>query len=396
MQKRAPMLAAGAVVTILLLGTFVILLWKGPWWADGGHFGQGLTPGEGAVVTGFRTTIVAFGAGILAAGSLAYTHLNHRQAREAHNQSQENFTEQAELTRDSLRQSEINAARQAEISREGQVTERYVAAIHLIASENKTEQLGGIYSLERIMRDSVKDHNTVVEVLAAFIRQHAQEPSDESAYPRDTVQAALDVLARRPEREEPFVIDLRRVSLHDCTVRDANLREVNFYAAKFTRVVFQACNLSHADMMNASIEVCRFSKCDLTEVELDHSTITNTSFLAGAAPRLSAVFATFTSCRFNHMNLEGAYFESASLHRVHFRGSELSRADFGDACLYGSHFSNRSKLMLNLLLGSYIFSTTTLPENLRENVEVKARIRQVEQNWDDGIQHGHTVNSDQV
>jgi hypothetical protein len=37
-------------------------------------------------------------------------------------------------------------------------------------------RIGGIYALERIARDSAKDHPTVMEVLNAFIRDHSREP----------------------------------------------------------------------------------------------------------------------------------------------------------------------------------------------------------------------------
>ncbi|MCE3030618.1 MULTISPECIES: pentapeptide repeat-containing protein [unclassified Streptomyces] len=391
MKKRIAAISIGTIAALLLLGTFIILLWKGPWWSDGAHLGRGLTPGEGAVITGFRTTVVAFGAGILAAGSLAYTHLNHKQSRESFIKSQENFTEQAELTRESLRQSETNAARQAEISREGQVTERYVSAIHLIASENTTEQLGGIYSLERIMRDSAKDHNTVVEVLAAFIRQHAK-PTPDNIHSGDPVQAALDVLARRPEREEPFEIDLRRVTLSGCTITNADLRNANLYQAQLTDVVFQGCNLSFSDMTRATILRCRFSKCQMTRAELDNATVAETSFLSGGAHELSAVNTVFTNCRFAHIDLENVYLESASLHHTSFRRANLEGVDFGDACLFGVHFSPRSNPELNSLLGAHIFTSTTLPTELRGNSEIETRVRKAEQEWDN-TRHSHTTAS---
>ncbi|MER5197771.1 pentapeptide repeat-containing protein [Streptomyces sp. NPDC002755] len=391
MKKRIATISIGAIAALVLLGTFIILLWKGPWWSDGAHLGHGLTPGEGAVITGFRTTVVAFGAGILAAGSLAYTHLNHKQNRESFIKSQENFTDQAELTRESLRQSETNAARQADISREGQVTERYVAAIHLIASENTTEQLGGIYSLERIMRDSVKDHNTVVEVLAAFIRQHAK-PSPDNTYSGDPVQAALDVLARRPEREEPFEIDLRRVTLSGCTITTADLRNANLYKAQLTDVVFKECNLSFSNMSEAALLRCRFSKCKMARVELDHATVTETSFFSGEARELSAASTVFTACRFGHVDLEQAYLESATFHHTSFRRANLAGADFGDACLFGVHFSPRSNPELNSLLGAHIFPSTILPNEFHGNSEIEARVRTVAQEWDD-TRHSHAIAS---
>ncbi|MEU3094524.1 hypothetical protein ABZ690_06810 [Streptomyces sp. NPDC006967] len=44
----------------------------------------------------------------------------------------------------------------AEIEREGQVTDRYVEAIELLGSDNRTERLGGIHALQRIMHDSAR------------------------------------------------------------------------------------------------------------------------------------------------------------------------------------------------------------------------------------------------
>ena len=57
------------------------------------------------------------------------------------------------------------------LSRRGQLTDRYVKAIGLLASEKITERIGGIYALEHLMIESERDHHTVVEVLAAFIRE---------------------------------------------------------------------------------------------------------------------------------------------------------------------------------------------------------------------------------
>ncbi|MFF1721106.1 pentapeptide repeat-containing protein [Streptomyces sviceus] len=390
-MKRRIVTISICISAALLLGAFIILLWKGPWWADGSQFGRGLTPGEGAIVTGFRTTIVAFGAGILAAGSLAYTHLNHKQSRESFLKSQENFTEQAELTRESLRHSERSSRQQAEISREGQVTERYVSAIRLIASDNQTEQLGGIYSLERIMRDSAKDHDTVVEVLAAFIRQHAK-PTPEGTASSDPVQAALDVLARRPEREEPFEIDLRRTTLTGCTIEGADLRRLNLYMADLTDVTFQECDLSFSDMANTKLLRCRFSKCTLTRAELDNAKVTETYFLAGEAHQLSAVGAEFTGIRFRQMNLDGAFFDDAILHHTSFRGTNLEEVEFGNACLFGTHLSPRANPPLNSLLKAFIFKSTTLPKALQGLPEIEARVQQVEEEWDD-TRHSHSTDS---
>ena len=86
------------------------------------------------------------------------------------------------------------------------MTDRYTKAIEQLGSEKLDVRIGGIYALERIARDSARDHPTVMEVLAAFIREHSREhwplpePDTDAVPPRKTrpdVQAAVTVIGRR-------------------------------------------------------------------------------------------------------------------------------------------------------------------------------------------------------
>lgn len=214
---------------VLLAAAFVgyaLLLWKGPWWLDGDRLRrQNLQPADGVVITGFRTSLVALGAGVVAGAGLYYTDRTMRH------------------TRDRDRE-------QAEIARDGQVTARYVEAIKLLASERAVERLGGIYALERIMRDSAKDHLTVVEVLAAFVRDQVSVSPDTELSPaadlEESVQAALTVLGRRPLLEEPFRIDLRRTDLRGADLQGARLERVRLAGARL-----QGANLIGAHLQEA-------------------------------------------------------------------------------------------------------------------------------------------------
>src|SRR5580700_11327725 len=66
-------------------------------------------------------------------------------------------------------------ARNLSLYRESQVTDRYTRAIEQLGSDKLDVRIGGIYALERVARDSAKDHQTVMEVLSAFIREHSRE-----------------------------------------------------------------------------------------------------------------------------------------------------------------------------------------------------------------------------
>jgi len=54
---------------------------------------------------------------------------------------------------------------------QGHLTDRFAKAVEQLGSERLDVRLGGIYALERLARDSRRDHPVVVvEVLAAFVR----------------------------------------------------------------------------------------------------------------------------------------------------------------------------------------------------------------------------------
>jgi hypothetical protein len=65
------------------------------------------------------------------------------------------------------------------IATDGQITDRFKNAVDQLGATSGNGQkvieirLGGIYSLERIARDSASDRNSIVEILSAYVRQHA-------------------------------------------------------------------------------------------------------------------------------------------------------------------------------------------------------------------------------
>jgi hypothetical protein len=61
-------------------------------------------------------------------------------------------------------------------TQEGQITDRFTKAINQLGEpgpEKLAIRLGGIYALERIARDSLRDKPPIVEILAAYVRAHA-------------------------------------------------------------------------------------------------------------------------------------------------------------------------------------------------------------------------------
>ena len=65
-----------------------------------------------------------------------------------------------------------NTNKTTALALQGQVTERYNKAVEQLGSKEIDVRVGGIFASERIARDSARDQPTVMEVLAAFVRDH--------------------------------------------------------------------------------------------------------------------------------------------------------------------------------------------------------------------------------
>ncbi|MFK0114022.1 pentapeptide repeat-containing protein [Streptomyces sp. NPDC091217] len=280
---------------------FIMLLWQGPWWIDEGHFST-VTPGRAALVTGFRTSMVALGAGAVAGIGLFYTDRT-------------------------LRQTRIRDREQARLAIEGQITDRYIKSVGLLASSDPTEQLGGIYALERIMRDSPKDHMPVTEVLASFVRRHAiltvedhiEEMASTGHRVADPVQAAMTVLSRRPVRNEPYPLTLRRVDLHGAILDDGNLR----------RFRLREAHLEHADLRRVHLEGAGLQG----------------AYLQGA-------------------HLREGHLENADLSGARLRGARLVDARLHGTTLYGADLTEAIGVTVEQILTARIDGTTSLPSEI--------------------------------
>ncbi|GAA1915942.1 hypothetical protein GCM10009716_26540 [Streptomyces sodiiphilus] len=345
---------SGWIAAVIGIALFFLLLWQGPWWFDGARLqNDDLEPADAMVVTGFRTMLIATGAGVIAGLGLHYTHRNHQHTLKLFDHTRDKDREQADLTR------------------EGQVTERYVEAIKLLASDNMTERLGGIYSLERIMRDSEKDHATVVAVLAAFVRQHAPwtEPPPERTSPEEDVQAVLNVLGGRPERPEGFCVDLRATDLRGADLRGgqlegANLAGTHLENADLTQAQLRYADLSEAALRGADLTEAQLRYADLTQADLGNATLTEANLgYAGLAQ----------ACLENAILIE-AHLENAILSRADLTGADLTQARLDNTILASVDLTRNTSLTVAQLACALLHTTTALPPDLADDPVIRARI----------------------
>ena len=92
--------------------------------------------------------------------------------------------------------------RRISATEDGQITERFTKAIDQLGSEKLEVKLGGIYALERIARDSEKDHWTIMEVLTAFLRENARRKQSTVKTQADATAASSEAKEQREESEK--------------------------------------------------------------------------------------------------------------------------------------------------------------------------------------------------
>ncbi|MCI0336115.1 MAG: pentapeptide repeat-containing protein [Acidobacteria bacterium] len=182
------------------------------------------------------------------------------------------------------------------VTEEGKLTDRFSKAIELLGSKNMDVRLGAIYTLERIAKDSQKDHWTVMEVLTAFVRSHSPNNGNGSNDHITTdIQAILDIINRRGwtdyERDQTLLLDLRNTNLVGAYLVSANLDGANFFKADLSKATLYGAtlvsanllkaNLLKADLIRADLRWAVLEEADLREANLGEATL-NEAYFAGA------------------------------------------------------------------------------------------------------------------
>jgi len=174
-----------------------------------------------------------------------------------------------------------------EVARQGQVTERFIRAIDQLGSDKLEIRLGGIYALERIARDSSRDHGPIMEILTAFVRENArwEEPQQpekgqvvdggQKAQPRlpADIQAILTVLGRRKltyGHGDQRRIDLSTTNLDGADLRRAHLEKARLDGARLEEARLRDAQLEGAFLFGAHLERADLSSAvGLTQEQID-------------------------------------------------------------------------------------------------------------------------------
>jgi uncharacterized protein YjbI with pentapeptide repeats len=241
------------------------------------------------------------------------------------------------------------------LTEQGQVTDRFTRAVEQLGSDKPDVRLGGIYSLERLARDSTPDRSTIMEVLSAFIRGNAPAPPQpplqiaavrsvrcaldaNSLIPID-IQAAVTVIGRR----DPTVVDLRPIDLsHACLCR-ANLAGLKLREADLTGTDLRWADLANVQTVGHVVteQHLRLKPAvDLSDAHLDDANLSHAIAVGAKLTRAHMSYMDLTGVRLTDADLAGATINSGNLTGADLSLADLTGADLWKADLTGANLSN--------------------------------------------------------
>jgi hypothetical protein len=276
LQHKALVVGLGALLLLLII-------WKVPQWQAARWEGRIELKEVAKQESDTRTTVVqAIGGAVLLVG-LWLTWRNIR------------------LTEKNIQITQETALRNFETAREGQITDRFTKAIVQLgeAGPNKLAiRLGGVYGLERIAKDSERDHWPIMEILTTYVREHAPSEVDHSS----TAKAPQYAPKMAPDIQAILTVIGRRTRL-------------------FGKGEDQRLNLSYTDLRNAHLELAHLEGANFTEAHLEGAHMS---------------IAHLNGARFVEAYLEEADLWGAHLDGVHFWNTHLKGVDLGGAFLEGA------------------------------------------------------------
>jgi len=266
--------------------------------------------------------------------------------------SQETATNNFNAAQESLRLSQETATNNFKtaqdalnLSREGQITERFTKAIEQLGSDKLQIQLGGIYALERVARDSETHYWPIMEVLTTYLREKARwkKDDDHKEHVRlddrrasADVQAIMTVIGRRAR-----------------TFGDGEQEPLNLSSTDLRYIRVEHAHLEGAVLCDAHLEWCVLNHAHLEKADL-----------TGAVLRGSRL----KDAHLEGSQLRGAYMEGGKFQRAFFAGAHVS-AYLEDAILVETHLEGcklqkSTGLTWDQVKWAIVDDTTQLPPEL--------------------------------
>ncbi|PPF73381.1 pentapeptide repeat-containing protein [Pseudoclavibacter sp. Z016] len=347
-----------ALILSVYLVVSIAVLWLVPGWiSDVSLSGLDAPATTTAVVaartSAFQSTLLGLG-GFLAVITLLITVQRDNTNRQRLDHERQKHDADVKAQRDQLnhlKKTQALEARKADNDRDATVTGRFTQAIAQLGDETSIAvRLGGIYSLQRLANDSAKDLETVVLVLAAFLRESA--PERETGKPTfgapplatdlDAAGAVLGHLSHQRD-EDALGLNLRGVDLHGSDLDGVNFKKATLATANLSKTDLTDANMWLARIHDANLRLCFLDGAQMENVRGERVDLSFTYMRGVKLSGGQLVRANLRSATLTNSQLKRTDFEGSDLRRAEFWGSDLTKANFRNTRLEGAQFENRGR-----------------------------------------------------
>jgi uncharacterized protein YjbI with pentapeptide repeats len=248
--------------------------------------------------------------------------------------------------------------RNLRVTEEKHITERFSQALGFLEKPELEFKLSGIYSLERIAKDSQRDYLQIIDILTSYIRSkdqyknnssHANDQISEAHISRE-VQTILSVLHRLNSYSISFPeLDSTYIDLSDTRLGGAYLNGVNFDRARFNNACLRKANLHRASLCHAEFCNADLTRADLKFAVLNHAELRRSIFCKAnlwkaQLKNVDLAWADLQEAKLQGAQLQGANFKNANLKSAKLQGAQLQGANFKNANLFGVNLSGSNLL----------------------------------------------------
>ncbi|HEY0047877.1 MAG TPA: pentapeptide repeat-containing protein, partial [Pyrinomonadaceae bacterium] len=203
-------------------------------------------------------------------------------------------------------------------------TDRFTKAVAQLGDDKLEIRLGGMYALERIAKDSPKDHWTVMEILSAYIRENAKKKEEETSENKNSKKTANDKVDK-PEGNTKVTTDIQAaltIIARRKIEQDSKTDKIDLSGANLSK-----SNLSGAFLAGANLSGAHLGGADLSGVFLGGANLSG-AFLVGADLSKSILpVVDLSDTKLSFADLSGADLSGANLSGADLSGANLSGAD---------------------------------------------------------------------
>jgi len=222
---------------------------------------------------------------------------------------------------------------QLRVSEDQQIAERFTRAVDQLGSKTRDVRIGGIYALEGIGRDRVRDFEVIAEILAAVVRERVplvdRSVASAKTKPDADVQAALTVLGRRSGGYARR-LDLSQTDLTGADLSQADLRGANLRGARLDNAVLNGARLMNADLSKAQLNGARLVGADLHKARLEDAELRRSRLVDARLDGAKAARADMREALLTNSSVTGARLIKVRLEGAKLKGVNLSEARHGD------------------------------------------------------------------